>query len=519
MTHLQPPRLAVHDVLRLKGATFAALFCALTLLAAMPVVFTDTLPLVDYHNHLARMHILAELTASAALQRYYEADWTALPNLAMDLAVPVLAKWMPVTLAGKLFVVVTLWLLAGGVAVLHRVLFGQWSAWCLLAFLLLFSRSLLWGLINYLFGIGVCLLAFAAWIALRERHWMRFGCGTAMALGLFFAHLMAFGFYAILMIGYEAGMILRERPPTARALQALFLAGATLLPSLAVLFLLTPGGGGGPWVFNHLGHKFDLLFTVFDNYNTAFDAVCFTLAILATVLAFWKRWVRVHPAMAVPLALVFLAYLAMPTVAATSSGADQRVPVFLGLLLVAVSHWAAPNVRLARAFVGCALAMFVLRLGVVETEWRGSDRTFAELLQAMDGIPRGSRIAIASPPFKWEATPLHHFPTLAVLRRDAFVPTLFASPTQQPVALRPHYRALADKLGEFRLWQALVERTALLDADESAALAEYNYLIFISPKPFTVPQANEITPVFIAPRFVLARLDNGAGPMLEITSR
>src|SRR6476620_2666377 len=37
-----------------------------------------------------------------------------------------------------------------------------------------------------------------------------------------------------------------------------------------------------------------------------------------------------------------------------------------------------------------------------------------------------------------------HLPSLAISRREAFVPTLFAYPVQQPVALRPSYAALAD---------------------------------------------------------------------------
>jgi hypothetical protein len=512
MTRQQPVRLAAGDALRLQGAPFAALFVTLALLAAVPVTFTDTLPLVDYHNHLARMHILATLPVSEPLQRYYEATWTALPNLAMDLAVPPLTKWMPVTWAGRLFVVLTLWLLAGGAAVLHRVLFGSWSAGPLLAFLLLYSRSLLWGLINYLIGIGICLIAFSAWIGLRHRPWLRFALGTALALGLFFVHLMAYGFYCVLVMGYEGGVILRERPPVKHALRALFIAGATLLPALPVLLLLTPGGGGGSWEFHHLGHKIDLLFTVFDDYNTAFDFACFLLVLLAGALTLWKRWISLHAAIAAPLAMVILAYLMMPAVAATSSGADQRVPLLLGLLLVAGIRWTAPNLNVARAFAGAALMLFLVRTGVVAAEWRQSDRTYAELLPAFDKIPIGSRVAVAAPPLarKWEAMPLHHFPLLAVLQRDVFVSTLFASPTQQPVAMLPRYRALADRLGEDRIWQALIERVSPLDADERAALAEYNFVIFVGPQPFTVPQISGVTPIVTAPRFVLARLDAAA---------
>ncbi|MGO8919098.1 MAG: hypothetical protein ACLQJR_24620, partial [Stellaceae bacterium] len=115
----------------------ALLFAALFAAAALPVLLCDTLPLFDYPNHLARMHILADFAQSPALQRYYEIAWRPLPNLAMDLVVPPLAGLLPLAWAGKAFVLLTLFLLAGGAATLNRVLFGRWSAWSCLAFLLL----------------------------------------------------------------------------------------------------------------------------------------------------------------------------------------------------------------------------------------------------------------------------------------------------------------------------------------------------------------------------------------------
>ncbi|HUH84692.1 MAG TPA: hypothetical protein VLX85_08770, partial [Stellaceae bacterium] len=166
---------------------FVPLFAVLFALAAMPVLLCDTLPLFDYPNHLARMHVLAD--PSTALERYYAVVWRPLPNLAMDLIVPPLAAAMPLAAAAKLFVLATLLLLAGGAACLQRVLWGSWSAWSCLAFLLLYSRTLLWGFLNYLFGLGLGLVLFALWLALVPRSAaLRLAVGTAAALVLFFAH-------------------------------------------------------------------------------------------------------------------------------------------------------------------------------------------------------------------------------------------------------------------------------------------------------------------------------------------
>src|ERR1700712_5414672 len=73
---------------------FAAVFALCFAVAAVPVLVVQTLPLFDYPNHLARMHILAH-PDDAVLQRFYEIRWQLLPNLAMDGVVPLLARAMP----------------------------------------------------------------------------------------------------------------------------------------------------------------------------------------------------------------------------------------------------------------------------------------------------------------------------------------------------------------------------------------------------------------------------------------
>src|SRR5271165_2176647 len=300
----QPRGTPMNDPLRLDSAAFAALFVILATLACLPVLLCETLPLIDYPNHLARMHILSELPSSARLQDYYAIAWQPLPNLAMDLTVPPLARLMPLAWAGKAFVVATLCLMSGGAAVLHRVLYGGWSAWPLLAFLLLYDHALLWGFLNYLFGIGVGLFALAAWIALRPRPWLRYALGAIFALVLFFSHLLAFGLYGVMAMGYEAGIIFRERLRPARAMGVIILAGAPFLPPAAIYLLLTPKSGGGHIVYNDLTNKIPLFFNIFNNYSLPFDVACFAIAVLATGFAFWQRWVRLHPVIAMPLGLL-----------------------------------------------------------------------------------------------------------------------------------------------------------------------------------------------------------------------
>ena len=52
------------------------------------------MPLSDYPNHVARMHIIAQLAQSADLAKDYSVKWEFIPNLAMDILAPLLIRNM-----------------------------------------------------------------------------------------------------------------------------------------------------------------------------------------------------------------------------------------------------------------------------------------------------------------------------------------------------------------------------------------------------------------------------------------
>src|SRR5450830_2170455 len=155
----------------LSPANIAVLFAALTLLISIPIWTHPLPPLSDYVNHLARMHVIATLAKNPQLASFYEIDCQVIPNLTMDLIVPLLARVMNVYRAGQVFIVGMFALIISGVLALNRALIGRWSVFPLFAFPLLYNYVFLVGVMNYIFGIGVALWALAGWVALRERAW------------------------------------------------------------------------------------------------------------------------------------------------------------------------------------------------------------------------------------------------------------------------------------------------------------------------------------------------------------
>ena len=66
-------------------------FWLLALLVVTPVFLVAVPPLADYVNHLARMRVISVQGIDPNLSAFYKIDWQLIPNLAMDLIVPVLS--------------------------------------------------------------------------------------------------------------------------------------------------------------------------------------------------------------------------------------------------------------------------------------------------------------------------------------------------------------------------------------------------------------------------------------------
>lgn len=491
----------------MSGTRFLLLFLVLLGLSAAPLALVEIPPLIDYPNHLARMHILANEAGSEPLRRFYAIEWRPLPNLAMDLIVPLLSRLMPLTVAGKVFLIMVFALQAGGAALVHRAIWGRWSPWPCLAFFFLYNRILIWGFVNFLFGIGIGLCGFAAWIALRDRPApLRIAVSMVFALAAYLSHLFAFGAYGLMIAGYEAGLLYRSGRLLSRAtLLSLATAGVQAVPP-AILFLAAPAGeGGGRIVFSPFLRKFDILFNVVDDYVRWFDIATFALLVGLLLHGWARRRITVKPAMIWPLAALLAAHFALPNTILTAIGVDHRMPLVLALLLAASVGTQATLPR-RNLVLGGLFLLFVARLGIVGMHWRSFEETDRPALAALRSLPPGSRVAIAYPAeavnVPRRGPPLLHFPALAALN-DAFVPTLFAFTGQQPLAFTPEYRRLAAATNPEALWRSYAGEPA---AEAEAVLAQYDYLVLSSPEPFAPRRIEGLEPVLLLPQFKLYKI-------------
>jgi hypothetical protein len=431
------------------GRTIRYLAATLVLVALTlsPLLWAAVPPLVDYPNHLARMWILVHGGALPDLASNYVVQWRLVPNLGMDLVIPVLAQVMPVEIAGRLFIALTMLGLVVGTMTLHRALHGRLGFWPLSSLLFIYNAALYWGFLNSLLGSSLFLLAFSGWIATRR--WPvapRIAVFAVLASLLLVVHLFAFGLYALTVGSYEVGNRLQERNLSIRGFLSLCVTGLQFVPGMA-LWLASLGNIGSSYTnygdFAAKAYALQSPFT-FGSAAVAFDKAILIFSLGFLIAAILARALRLAPEMRLPLAAMVLASVAMPTWANGSWLGDIRLPVTLPFIIIAATRLEPGRLRGIGLFAAMAAALLGIRVWAVSESWRDHEREFAEFRTAARAIAPGARLLIVETPMSdaeraigtvpdtlaTRSEPDYwHMPALAVIDRSVFIPYLFTGST------------------------------------------------------------------------------------------
>ena len=434
----------------ISGPQIAVLFVALTLLISIPIWTHPLPPLSDYVNHLARMHVIATLPTNQLLANFYELDWQVIPNLTMDLIVPVLARFVNVYLAGQIYIVTMFALIISGTLALNRALIGRWSVLPLFAFPLLYNYVFLVGLMNYIFGIGVALWALAGWVAVRERAWpIRLGLSVISVVALFFCHLSALGIYGVGLLSFE---ILRlwqlrlVRPWPVMLVDFVvsglpFLAAAPLLYASPTLQLIN----GTYW---EQRGKIDGLMYVITDYS---DIAAFALVAVMAAGVVWAirhRVLRFHPLVWVLLVVGGAVYFTLPRVMFDTYMTDQRVPIGIVFMLFASGDLLLRHRMVRRGFLVVLIVLIAGRLIEVDLNWSQLSDTTSQFRSSVRRIAPGSKVFVAyadrSLGEDVRDLGLVHAACIATIERSALVTTLFTVPGKQVLHARPEFTDFVD---------------------------------------------------------------------------
>lgn len=501
-----------------RPSTIAVLFLLLMAAASIPIATHPVPPLSDYINHLARAHVIDALGSDRNLTRFYTVEWQIIPNLMIDLIVPILHRFMSIYLAGQIYTILAFVLIGSGTLAFNRALIGRWSALPLIALPLLYNGVLLVGVMNYIFGIGLALWALAAWVALRERRWpWRFAVSTLFALALFFCHLFAAGVYGLGLLAFESHRLWSRRAqPLLPRLVDFFATGLPFVPLIALLIVSPTWNVAGTSAYWEIGGKLAGLLAVI---NVYYPTVAYgLLATVAIVAAYaWRRGaLRFHPAGWAILGVSAVVYLAMPFALFGAYLADQRLPIAVAFMLIACFDIHLPQRAARRGLVALLAVLLAGRIAEVQLVWNHLDLGTEEFIQSVETMKRGARVLVVfgdrSSCKEISDFNLVHAASLATIERSALVSTAFTVRGKQIMHARKEFRKFVET--EDR-WPPSVQY--LVQADEHAIAGEsyfwnlwprhydYVYILFATPRTPN-PDRKHLALVYAGDEFQLYRV-------------
>ena len=504
----------------ISGGLVALLFAASIGISSIPIFGNEFVSINDYYNHLARTAVLFQSAKESAFSLYFLPNWQPLPNLAFDIWVFGLGRIVPITVAGKLFIIATFALTLGGVIFLHRLTFARWSLWPFLTLLLLYNRLFWVGYLNFLFGVALWLHAMSLWVYFhRARPWLRSSILAAAALVIFFSHLAAFGILAVTIATYELAAVASSPGRWRTGIVDLMLAAIPFVPPVVVAAFFSPHSDA--WAA--VGYR-DLPtriagFAVPMLHDWRIDGACFLLLSGLSAWAVATKSINFDPRLTACAFALFVLQFGMPNVIMTAEGGDRRLPLSMMLLAIGATDLRTGLRGQRLSFILAGGAVFALRIATVEARWYSDQPIYADVWSGLSVLPAGARVASAFAPnsfddFSVPAVAICYLPVWQIVSHGGFTQTLFADPTQQPLVFTHKYEALAAATPPGLLWRVFV---ASADPDEAArpspalvaSLRGYEFIAFFGRNQFSIRNTPLLQQFYEGRHIRIYRLNGG----------
>ena len=419
------------------------LWFAIAGLSVAPFLFTPLPPLGDLFEHMGRYHVMLEHGHSVWLDRYYRYRWVLIPNLGQDLLMLPFGTLFGVERGAVILSAAILPASVMAVRSLSRAIHGRVQPLAFLALPFLFDFTYLFGFMNYHTGLVVMLWGVVAWY--RTRTWSPVGRAitmAALAMTAWLAHLAA---WAILLIGVGSLELVRLPWRDWRQSLPLFVRAAVLMAAMSLPALISiydmltirtiPVAPIARTLAETIQLKLTLASYVLRDEHHVFDIASLAAVILVILALVVSRRVRFDSGMFLFAAILFGLFVITPIALAGGYYADIRLlPVAYMMLLIAARVSWTDGARTALAAV--TIGFFAVRIALTTVGWAERGRSLELDLAALDHVPYGARIASAAPRRtcqSWPDNSLEHLPGLAIVRRDAFVSTVWNIPGQQPM--------------------------------------------------------------------------------------
>jgi hypothetical protein len=465
------------------------MFWILIMLSVLPVAAAHYPQMSDYPAHLARYHVMLDGGHSPDLTRYYGFTWRWTGNVGVDLLIRPFAAIFGLETGGRIIVGLIPPLTGLGIAAVEWALRRRVTVAGLLAMAFVWSPMMLTGMLNFALGQALALLAFALWVANERWRPVLF---VPISMTVWLCHLSAWGMLGVMVLAYEAHSR-RGGPHRWRALSVLWPLAAPL-----PVMMFTANGPGSSFSYGSdvLTYKVAIWLRAMrdTSYPLDFLGLVGVLAVLALALHAHRMDGRLGWAALILLGLSFI----VPRHISGGDYADYRL-VTSGLMVacLAIDWPQAPGWAMA-----LAPGLYLARLMVTTLAWQADSARTNTMLQALNHVPQGARVANAVLVARdaWPLNHVEHIGAYAVVRRDALTNVNFAVPGVHMLSLRQGGAGFSDpsqRLDQFE--------TQPVDLTDFVPARQADYLWYVGTKqPVSLPRGAQV--IWRANDVLLARL-------------
>ena len=483
------------------------------ILSCLPLFFVQYFPSVDFPNHLARISLLARGLSQPGYANFYHSHWTFLPNLAFDLLAVPLAKIVSVELAGKVFLAICFAGFIFGGALLNRAVAGRLTWISLAPAFLVFNRVLTFGFVNFVFGVGLLMFAFAVHIIFHRspRAW-RLLIDLLFMVGLLASHIVALALFLIAVVLYDASKQLSERNGWKRAVEeALYLLVPCALIFAFVLVLSPTSGEVATIHYGTLDVKLKLLYISWLTGLGALDSIFSTAFLILIAWLIKIKSIGLQKSAIAMLLGLLLIFFVMPSGFGEAANVDTRVPLVITVLALACLVPLRPEPR----WVGIAFGLLLcFRTVTTSLAFIKDQRATDQLISDCKVIPPGAALfSVAEKDSKsfldtgWNP-PYVHLACVLLIQKPLFVSDLFTIPSQQPLLRNAPYDQidLPEEVNAVRATNLNSYSVRIRSAMKTLKLKQPAYVYLVRSNAPLAP-APLMTPIVIRKRYALFKVN------------
>jgi hypothetical protein len=310
--------------------------------------------------------------------------------------------------------------------------------------MLVFNEAFIKGFINFLFGVGLAMWCIGFWILMRNtKPCFKIALFSILSSLILISHLFAFGFYAVIISTYEIGIFLKKKNIAFNQLAINYC--QFILPLILYHFSPTSSSKANIEYSSIRTKLFVYPFTLFSHYSWKLNLLTVISLLVIIGVGFYLKKIKFDKSMILPIIVLTIIYLIIPRTLSSGSNVDWRLLIPLTLIISSSINLSTNSNKIINiCLASLLLLIFLLHLSTITVKWASMQNEYQEISHTLEKINEGSRIFTArgyysDEDYRKNTIAFMHFPTYAIIWKSAFVPSLFAFETQQPVRFNKDY--------------------------------------------------------------------------------